>query len=273
MLDYAANGVMYWPLERLRSTFEANCKTQGRGPEAALRGSFGLELNPDEFWQKATTNLQAGKVRLIFVADKIPAELRRIVEFLNQQMNLAEVFAVEIKQHVAEHFKAFVPRLIGQTAQAQRTKSVGASRPLDEEYFFEALESNRSSNEAATAAKILEWAKINEFSINWGSASLTLGLNHAGQRHQVVGVYTDGSLEIKFAYIQWKAPFDEEAKRLALRDRLNEVTGMQIQTAEVTDKRPSYSLSVLQGKTDRERFLAALDWFVGEVRASGPPAS
>src|SRR5215210_6280547 len=44
MLDYAANGVLYWPLDRLRSTFETNCKTQGREPEAALLESFGLEL-------------------------------------------------------------------------------------------------------------------------------------------------------------------------------------------------------------------------------------
>ena len=245
MLDYVANGVMYWPLERLRSTFEANCNARGSEPEATLLGSLGLELNPEEYWERATTNLQAGRVRLIFVADKIPAGLRRIVEFLNEQMNPAEVLALEIRQHVTEDFKA----------------------------FFEALESNRSSGEVATAAKILERAKSNGFSISWGSASFTLVLDHAGQRHQVVGVYTDGSLEIKFAYIQWKASLDKEAKRLALRDRLNEVTGMHIQTAEVTDKRPSYYLSVLQGNADRERFLAALDWFVGEVRASGPLAS
>ena len=45
------------------------------------------------------TNLQAGKIRLIFVADVIPSELRRIVEFLNQQMDPGEVLAVEIRQY------------------------------------------------------------------------------------------------------------------------------------------------------------------------------
>jgi hypothetical protein len=33
---------------------------------------------------------------MLFVADKIPSELKRIVEFLNQQMDPAEVLAVEI---------------------------------------------------------------------------------------------------------------------------------------------------------------------------------
>ena len=32
MLDYAANAVVYWPVERLRATFEANCQSRGAGP-------------------------------------------------------------------------------------------------------------------------------------------------------------------------------------------------------------------------------------------------
>jgi len=32
-------------------------------------------------------------IRMLFVADRIPAELRRIVEFLNEQMDPAEVLA------------------------------------------------------------------------------------------------------------------------------------------------------------------------------------
>lgn len=191
------------------------------------------------------------------------------MEFLNEQMKSAEVLAIEIRQHVAEDLKVFVPRLIGQTAQAERTKSVGTStsRIRDEKVFLETLDSNRGSDEATVAAKLLEWAKSNGFSINWGSASFTLEVKHAGQRHQVVGVYTDGSLEIKFAHMQWKAPFDEEMKRLTLRDQLNEVTGIHIQTDQVTNKRPWYYLSVLQDEADLERFMTALDWFVGEVKA------
>jgi hypothetical protein len=36
----------------------------------------------------------------VFVADEIPVELRRIVEFINGQMDPAELLAVEIKQYV-----------------------------------------------------------------------------------------------------------------------------------------------------------------------------
>lgn len=88
MLDYAANAVVYWPVETLRARFEAGHEE----PEQELADQLG---NPDadqeEFWQRVKTNLQAGKVRLMFVADEIPTELCRVVEFLNQQMDPAAV--------------------------------------------------------------------------------------------------------------------------------------------------------------------------------------
>ncbi len=40
----------------------------------------------ETFWQQVGSNLHAGRLRLLFVADEIPPQLRRIVEFLNQQM-------------------------------------------------------------------------------------------------------------------------------------------------------------------------------------------
>jgi hypothetical protein len=36
---------------------------------------------------------------LIFLADKIPPELRKVVEFLNRQMQPAQVLAVELRQY------------------------------------------------------------------------------------------------------------------------------------------------------------------------------
>ena len=38
-------------------------------------------------------------MRLLFVADQIPKELRRIIEFLNEHMSRIEVLGVEIRQY------------------------------------------------------------------------------------------------------------------------------------------------------------------------------
>ncbi len=51
-----------------------------------------------------------------------------MVEFLNAQMDPAEVLALEIKQYIGQGLKTLVPRVVGQTAEAQRRKLVLAGR-------------------------------------------------------------------------------------------------------------------------------------------------
>ncbi len=85
MLDYAANALVYWPVDSIITQFETNCREAGRDPEQVFEEFLGADANEERFWSKVKTNLQASKLRLIFVADEIPAEMRRVVEFLNEQ--------------------------------------------------------------------------------------------------------------------------------------------------------------------------------------------
>ena len=270
MLDYAANAVVYWPVDRLRARFE-------EGHEEPEQGLIDLldspEADLDDFWQKVKTNLQAGRVRLVFVADKIPAELRQVVEFLNQQMDPAEVMAVEIKQYVGENMKTLVPRVIGQTEEAQQKKSGGTrqTRTWDERTFFESLADNVSAGEVAIVREIFEWSKNKEkIFVRWGRGgtygSFIPTLESGGLQHQVIGVYNDGTIEIKFEYIQSSPPFDEETKRLELRDRLNEIPEVDISAEQISGKRPWFYPAVLKSGEDLDRFLRVLDWFFKKVQ-------
>jgi hypothetical protein len=86
MLDYAANAIVYWPVENIRSKFDAACERKGAEPVQTVADFVGADASDqsavEAFWGSVKTNLQAGKVRLVFLADKIPTELQRIVEFL-----------------------------------------------------------------------------------------------------------------------------------------------------------------------------------------------
>jgi hypothetical protein len=77
------------------------------------------------FWDAVGSNLREGRIRLVFVADEIPATLKRLVEFLNEQMPRVEVLAVEIRQYRASgsNFGALVPRVVGQTSHAQAARN------------------------------------------------------------------------------------------------------------------------------------------------------
>lgn len=79
MLDYAANAVAYWPVERIQDTLAKLCETSGIDADVHLDEFLAEEISVDEFWQKVKTNLQAGRIRLMFVADEIPTELKRVV--------------------------------------------------------------------------------------------------------------------------------------------------------------------------------------------------
>ena len=135
MLDYAANGMEYWPEGKLRVLAEETAVAAGRSLAEALGELLQLdaaasEEEQDAFWAMADANLANGVLRLLFVADAIPRELRRIVEFLNAKTTDVEVLAVELKQFVNErsNLKAFVPRVIGQTEQNQSRKNLGKKK-------------------------------------------------------------------------------------------------------------------------------------------------
>lgn len=127
ILDYAANAQRYWPIGHIRSLAIAQYGGIERA-EAAILKLLGPEFSDDmstnieAYWSKVEDNLRHGHVRLIFIADQLPPELRRIIEFLNDQMQEAEVLGIELAQYVGSNLRALVPRVIGQTEITQQKK-------------------------------------------------------------------------------------------------------------------------------------------------------
>ena len=70
-----------------------------------------MDLSPFLVSFLVWANLQAKNIRLLFVADVIPSELRRIVEFPNEVTDPVEVLAVEIRHYAGEGLKTLVPRV------------------------------------------------------------------------------------------------------------------------------------------------------------------
>lgn len=126
MLDYAANAQKYWPTDRIRS-MTAIQHGDGDSSDVAIMKLLGNESTGDSsdiesYWAKVEENLHNGHVRLIFVADSLPAELKRVIEFLNDQMEKAEVLGIELTQYIGSNIKALVPRVIGQTETIRQKK-------------------------------------------------------------------------------------------------------------------------------------------------------
>jgi hypothetical protein len=170
MLDYAANGVRYWPAEVLQQSLELEASSRGLTSEQLLAGHC-PGLAAETFWANVQANLAAGRIRLLFVADALPPELCRVIEFLNEQMSPAEVLGVELRQYVGDGHIVYVPRVIGQTATAAAAKSPASTTAWTEGSFLEAASGRCSVEEMALIQRLLDDPATKGGRLSWGKGA------------------------------------------------------------------------------------------------------
>lgn len=272
MLDYAANGLAYWPVERVRSLYEADSDRQCEDAQKRLDTFLaGSQDDAEDFWQRVKTNLQAGRIRMVFVADEIPPELRRVVEFLNEQMDPAEVLAVAIRQYVGEGVKTLVPQVIGQTAEAQSRKGGGGGsrqeRQWDEGSFFAEMEATREEPTVRGARRLYAWA-CEQFPEFWWGKGRQEGsrffIRQIGDiRHSPFALWTSGRVEMQFQYMEkWgQHPFDDVGHRRKFLHRLNKIQGINLPEDSLS-RRPSFLVSALADDQAWEQFKTAMAWYL-----------
>ncbi|GAB5533755.1 MAG: hypothetical protein Rubg2KO_00040 [Rubricoccaceae bacterium] len=274
MLDYAANAVVYWPVDRLISAFETTCDGEGNDAFETIV-SLVDEADKDgetweRYWQRVKTNLQAGRVRLVFLADVIPPELRRIVEFLNGQMDPAEVVAIEIRQYVGGSLRTLVPRIVGQTAQAEQKKgsSGRTHRQWDRATFLAALEETAGTDERTVAEIILEWAANRGLRVFWGrgktAGSFVTILDYPSGGHSLLAVYTYGTVELYFQH--WHAPFDSEKRKQKILAEFDAIPGLELSHRNLSG-RPRVTLAQLRDPKRRDLVFGIFDQMLTDFRA------
>jgi hypothetical protein len=187
-------------------------------------------------------------------------------------MSPAEVLAVEIKQYLGEGRQTLVPRLVGQTAEAQMRKGRPERRRWDEFSFLEEVERVQGREAAEVARRIVEWSRSNlpRFTFSKG---LTFGvfipvLEHQGNSYKPVWINTAKGVEFPFHSIKLMPPFDNEVKRVELVRRLNGIAGVQIPEERAVNSRPSLPLATFVTPAALAALLASLDWILTEVRGA-----
>jgi hypothetical protein len=276
MLDYAANATAHWNVESLRTWFEAECERRSVDPQTKLSEAFGV-ADIDDYWETVKTNLAAERIRLVFVSDKVPAELRSIIEFLNRQMSETEVFAIEVKQYVdvAGERQTIVPRVLGRTEAAKAAKSGRrrATRQWDETSLVDEIARLHGSDVAAVARSLIAWAGTRpDVRVDYGqgpqSGSAQFKLLHEGATLLTAfNIWSDGRVGIMFDYMHNQAPFaDSREKRDELRRRINEAVPTANIPSEEQRRRPTFSLRALADEPARQGFIAAMAWAFDAAR-------
>ncbi|HEV7567355.1 MAG TPA: hypothetical protein VGO31_15520 [Microbacteriaceae bacterium] len=284
MLDYAANIGRYWPAERLRTSFAERAETLGEDAEAFLVSALGRE-DVDAFWAQVAANLEAGRMRLVFVADEIPRELLRIVEFLNARMSPTEVVAIELRQFVAGDEQVVAPRVLGESVTAtdrKQSQGGGAARPAwsasDVRTAF-----GRLPPEAARASlEIFDWLEANSrpFGGSGNNPSITFWTGTKAKPRLCVTVYTEGEqLGDNFTVNwQWIARYVPREPMTELAADLRAIAGIpgRLEGLEAAEflKRPGIRIvGILDAPGASAKFLAALKRFDERASALSAAAS
>jgi hypothetical protein len=224
MLDYAANAASYWGIDRIRSAYETTRNNAGRDPDEDLASHLGPDGDPERFWQDVATNLHAGRLRLVFVADVIPRELRRIVEFLNEQMSRTDVLAIEVRQYVAPgtDMVTLVPRLIGQTEAARDTKRAAAGRTRNRWTERDLIDTIRATNPGPPGermVRVYEFLRDRGARPSWGTGAIASVTMWLGERDDdlsnpvSIGIYAT-NIAINFDFVRDRRT-PEQMQRLA----------------------------------------------------------
>ena len=184
MLEYAAHAARTWTVDTLRRAFEESTDDPGAELGSLLQPAGDEEPDADAFWERVATNLEAAHLRLLFVADEIPDELARVVEFLNAQMARIEVLAVEIKRFKADSRQTLVPRVIGRTAASPRFHAGQGTRrlKLDRESFLNAFD---NSEHRRVAVQLLDVARKSGAVLDWGSNGVCIRTPYSGWKKPV----------------------------------------------------------------------------------------
>lgn len=272
MLDYAANCAAYWSVDTLRSGFEKTCQDNNRASGdvlAELVGADQVEL----FWGRVEDNLKNERLRLLFVADAVPVELRRIVEFLNRRMPSVEVLAVELRHFTGEGLKTIVPLVVGQDpAAATKRNAAAPTRRWTEQDIFDKLAQTLTVEEVKAARRIYDWMRADGRALIFGTGrdngSVYPLLKVGGTVLNPAYLSTEGRLWLQFGSLKGKPVFGDLGKRRDLMQRLGAVQGAGFTEADL-EKLPSLPLSKIASDPEGPtKVVAALQWMADQLAAA-----
>lgn len=272
MLDYAANAVAFWPVESIKLEFEKRCRLTHKDPDDELLQCFCDVLDVDAFWQTVKTNLQAGRIRLLFVSDVIPPELRQIVDFMNSQMSFAEVLAIEVKRYRAADqghqsgLVAFVPRLVTRTRTIEQS---GSRASILEEKFLRAFDFRHDRELQTVLRRLIQWAKDQnldaEFKEGKRGAVFLLGVHVRGNLVNPLTVNANGEIRLQMRHLCKHAPFNDEKKRAFLQRKLESAVKLELTEAGMRGL-PCFPVSSLVDADVLGKVIETFDWMVLEIK-------
>jgi hypothetical protein len=264
VLDYGSQLSYSGNLDSLISLFQMS--NPGLDIMQFLHGSDNDQGGFEDYLELAKTNLQAGKIRIVIAADGIPDNLRRIIEFLNKQMDPAEIIGVDLKKYSKGEMEVFTSTVIGTTEESKAKKGVNAlTKQWDRDTFLTDVEEKSGVKAREIAGRLLEWCMAHNVRITYGTGAnqgTVIPVYDKGNNNNMLfGIYGKGKF---YFWFQWyRPPFNSPEWRIKIMDSFNEVLTNKLKIEDMT-RRPGFNLSDLDDAS-WERLLVKFEWLIKNI--------
>ncbi len=215
IVEYAANAREAWGSGLVRNYANEFWNKKGRDLEEVLKETFpGLDL--EEFWRSVENNLRQGRIRLLIGADTLRPEVRRMIEYLNSEMQNVEVLGLELRVYGEDGDNLiFVPRIVGQTqAILDRKTSPSTTTDWTSELLRDVYQ-KMPDQQGSNLIKVLDWSLDNSCFLRSRSQTPSFGIKYLNG-NRFLSFYEDGYLYLMITASRYDD--NEEVRDKILRD-------------------------------------------------------
>jgi hypothetical protein len=197
IIEYAANANEFWASGGARRYATEFWSKQNRELDLVLQEQLGEDVDIEELWSNVEVNLRVGRIRLIIAADEIYPEVRRMIEYLNREMQNVEVLGLELRCYgESESSLVLVPRLLGQTQDAIDRKISGQGAILWNVEVLRAAYRDLPSEELGQRLlEVLDWALGSKLFLVARTKFPTFALQ-GNNECRLVSFFSDGTIYV-----------------------------------------------------------------------------
>lgn len=168
-------------------------------------------------------NLKKPRLRLIFVADFIPRELRKFVEFINNVSRGIDVYALQIEQYLLEDKNIISVNTWGPTESIIHDKTLSFGILSREEFINKINNSQNFTPDEKTTfsnrvGEILNISEENHLSVGWGTKSFRISFEYKDTIIKLLEFYFNGDSWVCFIPVEDRDEFINQ-----IYNKLNEI--------------------------------------------------
>lgn len=192
--------------------------------ESQIKNVLGIDYLSEREIDK---NLKKPRLRLIFVADFIPRELRKFVEFINNASRGIDVYAVQIERYLLDEKRIFAVSTWGPTESVIHDKTTSFGLMSREEFINKINKNETLSSKDKTIAieritQIFDLTEYSNFEIKWGTKSANIVFKDKDEnRIGGLGIFYNGQINVDYAPFNqrnqfWNSIYDKFDKAVDL---------------------------------------------------------